>query len=217
MDAADFAERLGIYEESLRRYEREKAEPDLDGVVQIASALEVSLEQLLTQDLEFFSKKLYAKKPRLLLLDVDGTLTDGGLYYSEGGDEMKRFSVKDGMAIKRSMKQHDMELGLISGSSTLSLIKARAHALGIHRVHAGPGSKIKVAEAWMAEMGCQFEQVAFIGDDLNDLPLIGKVGISACPADAAARVKKAVDIILDRKGGEGCVREFLEEKLGLEL
>ncbi|MCI4670270.1 MAG: HAD hydrolase family protein [Bacteroidia bacterium] len=217
MEVPDFAELLEIYDESLRRFERDKAEPDLDQLIRIADKLDLPIDHLLCKDLDWLEKKISAKKPRLLLLDVDGTLTDGGLYYSEKGDEMKRFSVKDGMALNRSMKFHNLEVGLISGSGNLGLIGKRAMDLGIKRVKAGKGSKVAVAEAWMKDIGCNFDQVAFIGDDLNDIALIKKVGISACPADAVSAVKRAVDMVLSKKGGEGCVREFLEERLGLEL
>ncbi|MEO0900188.1 MAG: HAD hydrolase family protein [Bacteroidota bacterium] len=214
---AEFSEVLGIYEESLRRFEREKAEPDMDTLVTISNTLELPIDDLLKKDLELIAVKASSRKLRLLLLDVDGTLTDGGMYYTEKGDQMKRFYVKDGMALVRAMKHHQLQVGLISSSSTQELIKARAAALGIQRVHAGKGSKLQLAESWCQELGIKLEQVAFIGDDLNDLNLLRKVGVSACPVDAAEKVKKEVDFILSKKGGEGCVREFLEEKMGYDL
>jgi YrbI family 3-deoxy-D-manno-octulosonate 8-phosphate phosphatase len=84
-------------------------------------------------------------------------------------------------------------------------------------VYCGTRPKIEVAEEWLAEMGLSLQQMAFIGDDLNDLPLLRKAGFSACPADAASQVKAAVHLVLSRKGGEGCVREFIEEVLGADL
>ncbi len=217
LDLATFADHLGIYEESLRRYEREKAEPDLDALLHLAEALKLPVDHLLKRDLELREKKASSRRLRLLLLDVDGTLTDGGMYYSEKGDEMKRFYVKDGMALNRVMKMHGLEVGLISASSTPGLIGKRASILGIDRVYAGKGSKIQVAEAWMEEIACKPEQVAFIGDDLNDISLMKKVGLSACPADASPSVKEIVDLILSKNGGEGCIREFLEDFMAYDL
>jgi 3-deoxy-D-manno-octulosonate 8-phosphate phosphatase (KDO 8-P phosphatase) len=217
LDLAGFARVIDVWEDTLRRYENDKAEPDFDSLVEISEKLNLPIDHLLKRDLALQKERIAAKRIRLILLDVDGTLTDGGMYYSESGDQIRRFNVKDGLVIHRMITRKGMEFGLISSGSTIGIIKARAEALGIQRVHAGTQPKLDIVAGWMAEMGIGFENIAYMGDDLNDLPLIKKVGISACPADAAFQVKAASTIVLTQKGGEGCVREFLENVLGFDI
>lgn len=214
---AEFALALGLWEETLIRFEQGRAEPDLATLVAIADALQAPVDYLLRNDLERRFQQLDGRSIRLILLDVDGTLTDGGMYYSESGDQFKRFQAKDGLAIHRLITRHGVQFGLISAGYTEQLLRRRAAALGIERVYCGTRPKIEVAEEWLAGMGLTLQQTAFIGDDLNDLPLLRRAGFSACPADAAPQVKAAAHLVLARKGGEGCVREFIEEVLGADL
>ncbi len=212
-----FAEKLGVFEESLKRWEREKAEPDLSTLIQISNELSISLDKLLKVDLALVQKKALAKKLKLILFDVDGTLTDGGLYYGEQGEEFKKFNVKDGMAIGRIAQRGKVQFGFISGSSTTQLITRRAEKLGVRFIHAGAGNKVQIVQGWLKELNVGFEQVAYLGDDINDLSVMKKVAISACPADAVRMVREQAQFVLSRNGGEGCVREFLEDVLGFEL
>lgn len=146
---------------------------------------------------------------KLLALDIDGVMTDGGMYVSEGGDELKKFNTKDGMAIKHLVRT-GTAVAFVSSSTHRTIIDARARRLEVERVHAGPGKKLEIVDAWRADLGIEWDEIAYVGDDVNDLPVIERVGLSACPADAASVVRATVDVILAREGGRGCVREFVD-------
>lgn len=217
LSEADFALLLGIWEDTLKRYERAKAEPDLDTLVGMATALNLPIDHLLTRDLDLQSQRIASRRIKLVLLDVDGTLTDGRMYYSESGDQMKSFNVKDGMMIYRLISRQGMEFGLVSSGYLEKLMNNRAKTLGIQRVYGGTRPKVQVVNEWLEELNIRYDQVAYVGDDLNDLMLLKKVGVSACPADAVPQVKAHVDVVLSRPGGMGCVREFLEDHLGFSI
>jgi 3-deoxy-D-manno-octulosonate 8-phosphate phosphatase (KDO 8-P phosphatase) len=149
---------------------------------------------------------------KLLILDVDGTLTDGGIYIMEDGSQFKKFNSRDGMGI-RLLQKAGIEVGIISNGKTTSMVQARADMLGITRVYVGEAKKMDVLDAWMEEMGIGLGEVGMVGDDINDLPVMEKAGLSACPADAVKAVKEKADIVLQLKGGEGCVRELIDNYL----
>jgi 3-deoxy-D-manno-octulosonate 8-phosphate phosphatase (KDO 8-P phosphatase) len=149
---------------------------------------------------------------KLLILDVDGTLTDGGIYIMEDGSQFKKFNSRDGMGI-RLLQKAGIEVGIISNGKTTSMVQARADMLGMTRVYVGEAKKMDVLDAWMEEMGIGLGEVGMVGDDINDLPVMEKVGLSACPADAVKAVKEKADIVLQLKGGEGCVRELIDNYL----
>ena len=156
---------------------------------------------------------LEVQKPeiKLFLTDIDGTLTDGGMYYSENGDELKKFNTRDGMGLQLLQKT-GIKVGIIT-SEDRQLNDRRAKKLKVDYIKQGKrdGGKLEVAKEICAEMGISLQQVAYIGDDVNCLELLSAVGYSACPADACAKVKELPHItILTKKGGEGCVREFCE-------
>lgn len=153
------------------------------------------------------------KDIKFLSLDVDGVMTDGFMYYSESGEEIKRFSTKDGRGIIELQKA-GVQVGLISSGRKLNIIEGRAKTLGIERYHVGTGPKKDVLEKWCAEMGITPAQCAHIGDDINDREILQAVGISACPADAVPSIREMVDIVLQYNGGQGAIREFIEEHLG---
>ena len=180
----------------------------------ITEEYELDLHALLFKPLfknEHLTEKL--AKIKLLILDVDGVLTDGGMIFSESADQQKKFNTKDGMGIMEVVKHREIELGIISSGFTGGLVQKRAEMLGINRCYVGRDSKISVLESWIEEMGISLNEVAIIGDDINDLGIIRVVGFSACPADAVEVVKKQVDVILSLKGGQGCVREFIDNYL----
>jgi 3-deoxy-D-manno-octulosonate 8-phosphate phosphatase (KDO 8-P phosphatase) len=152
------------------------------------------------------------KNIKLLILDVDGTLTDGGIYIMEDGSQFKKFNSRDGMGI-RLLQKAGIEVGIISNGKTTSMVQARADMLGMTRVYVGEAKKMDVLDAWMEEMGISLGQVGMVGDDINDLPVMEKAGLSACPADAVKAVKEKADIVLQLKGGEGCVRELIDNYL----
>jgi YrbI family 3-deoxy-D-manno-octulosonate 8-phosphate phosphatase len=152
------------------------------------------------------------KNIKLLVLDVDGTLTDGGVYITEKGDEFKKFNTKDGLAI-RYLTKNNFQIGIISASISKEIVKYRANMLGIQHLYIGEKNKLEILTEWIKKLNINFENVAYVGDDVNDLSVIQKVGLSACPADAVDAVKKQCHIVLQRNGGDACVREFIEKEI----
>ena len=152
------------------------------------------------------------EKIKLLVLDVDGTLTDGGVYITEKGDEFKKFNTKDGLAI-RYLTKNNFQVGIISASISKQIDLHRANMLGVQHVYVGEENKLEILTQWMDGLNIALDEIAYVGDDVNDLQVIQKVGLSACPADAVDEIKKAVDIVLQRKGGDACVREFIEKQI----
>lgn len=174
--------------------------------------------QLLLKLLQNLEKdaQLDTDQIKLLLLDVDGVLTDGGMYYTENGDYMKKFNAKDGLAIRRA-ERYGLEIGLITSSTQDRLIRQRAETLKIKLLHIGDGKKQEIVAHWLAEKKLDWAQVAYIGDDLNDWEVMQQVGLPVCPADACRQIKAVAKLVLQSKGGEGCVREFIEDIMGIEL
>lgn len=155
--------------------------------------------------------KKMARKLRLIkmvLLDVDGVLTDGGIYYSATGAEMKRFNAHDGYGVVRA-REHGLKVGIISGRQT-PIVELRAREMGIVDVMQGASDKVAAMEELRSRHGINVNEIAFIGDDLFDLPLLNRVGFSAAPANALPEVKKNVDYVTDATGGHGAVREFID-------
>jgi 3-deoxy-D-manno-octulosonate 8-phosphate phosphatase (KDO 8-P phosphatase) len=146
-----------------------------------------------------------AARVRLLLLDVDGVLTDGRLYYGPDGEVMKAFDVKDGHGIVL-LRDH-VELGVISGRPGL----ARRRLEELRFKHLVFSQRDKLAGyAELGHLGIADGQVAYMGDDVNDLGLLARVGLSACPADAHPRVRAAVHFVARSPGGRGAVRELCD-------
>lgn len=153
-----------------------------------------------------------AKKIKMLITDVDGVMTDGGMYFSSAGEEMKRFSARDGFAVG-ICKENGIEYGILSAGHSYSLVKTRADVLKIKHIYVGYTPKIEILEEWMKKLNLMPEEIAYIGDDLTDIGVIERVGLSACPADAVQKVKDIADLVLTKNGGHGCIREFVEEHL----
>ena len=150
----------------------------------------------------------------MIVLDVDGTLTDGGVYVLDSGEEMKRFHIKDGMAIAR-LRRQGYVFGLLSGSKSERAIRKRAQDLGIEYVYVGPEDKPTVLTAWLQQTGIGPEEVLYMGDDLNDIAIMRYCGVSACPADAASSVRQMADIITERCAGDACFRELADRFFSL--
>lgn len=186
-------------------------EPTPDELIRIADYFHLSIDVLLRKDLRI-SDKTHLNEIKLVVLDVDGTMTDGGMYFTENGDQIKKYNTKDGMAIKRGSKD-GMQFGIISHGHKLNMVKDRADLLGIQHVYVGQESKTEVLAKWCEELGITPEQVAYVGDDINDIEIMEAVGVSACPADAVKSVKSVADVVLSKNGGAGCVREFLDDWL----
>ncbi|MFN7819857.1 MAG: KdsC family phosphatase [Cyanobacteriota bacterium] len=148
---------------------------------------------------------------RLLVLDVDGVLTDGGLWTTESGDVIKRFDVRDGLGI-RLLQQAGLEVAWLSGGKS-GATEQRARYLGIDHVLTGVGDKPAALAALQARLGVSAQESAFVGDDLNDLAVRPVIGLLLCTADAVAPLRQRADWVLDRNGGDGAVRRLAEEIL----
>ncbi len=186
-------------------------DPQPAEMLRISDFFSISLDILLRKDLRV-AEKVRGLDIRFVALDVDGTLTDGKMNFTENGDQFKSYSTKDGLGIVTQMKK-GTQFGIISHGRKPNMILNRAELLGIKNVYVGEESKLTVLTKWSQELGIPLHQCAFVGDDVNDLDVIAAVGLSACPADASDVVKKKIDIILSVNGGQGCVREFIDEWL----
>jgi YrbI family 3-deoxy-D-manno-octulosonate 8-phosphate phosphatase len=134
-----------------------------------------------------------AAKIVLLLSDVDGVLTDNGVYYGAEGEVLKKFSVRDGMGVER-LRNTGIETGIVTGETSPS-VKKRAEKLNISELHLGSKDKAAVLKEILERKNLQPFQIAFIGDDVNDLSIIHEVGFSACPNDAMSSVSSVVDYV----------------------
>ncbi|MBO5455621.1 MAG: HAD-IIIA family hydrolase [Muribaculaceae bacterium] len=151
---------------------------------------------------------------KLFLTDVDGTLTDGGMYYTASGDTMKKFNTRDGMGLQLLQKT-GVKVGIITSENT-DIVTKRAKKLGLDFLVQGKrdGGKLAAAREICETLGITLNELAYIGDDVNCAELLRNAGIAACPADAMPQVKAIPGIrIMSLKGGEGCVREFINSLL----
>jgi len=156
-------------------------------------------------------------KIKLFITDIDGVWTDGSMYYSDDGIELKRFNTYDSAGV---LLCHELgiHVAIITGENS-NAVKKRAYKLNIEHCFLGVSNKVKVANQLMKELKIDsYENVAFIGDDINDFRLLNKVGLSACPNQAPELIKKNVDWVIPVKGGDGVFRAFVETYLSkLEL
>ena len=151
---------------------------------------------------------LAAQGVRIAFFDVDGVLTDGGLYFSEQGETLKRFHILDGLGLKL-LQRAGITPAVITGRDSKAL-RARLEALGIAHVHYGTEDKRPAAEKTLHELGLQWSQAAAIGDDWPDLPLLRACAFAAAPANAHAEVKAAAHYVTRAAGGHGAAREFCD-------
>lgn len=145
---------------------------------------------------------------KLVVLDVDGCMSDGGIIYSSELIEYKKFNVKDGFAIVHSQKL-GLEFAIITGRDS-SIVEYRAKELGIKYLYQGVKDKLKTLQELCLNLGISLDEVAAIGDDLNDYRLLKEVGLSFTPNDGAKEIKEIVDFVLLRDGGNSAIREMLE-------
>jgi len=186
-------------------------EPSLGELVTIADHFSLPVDMLLRSDLEARAEAR-AKNIRLLVMDIDGVLTDAGMYYTESGDELKKFNAKDGLAL-RNIKKKGVKTGIITHGFNVNLIKRRSERLHIDLLEVSQVPKYDTLQAWCKKLKIGLDNVAYIGDDVNDCDVLKVVGFSACPADAVDAVKNMCNVILMKKGGEGCVREMIDNYL----
>ena len=151
---------------------------------------------------------------RLLLTDVDGTLTDGGMYYGTDGTEFKKFNTRDGMGLQL-LQRTGVKVGIVTSENTpINVNRARKLGLDYLKQSARDGGKLAATREICDEMGITLQQVAYVGDDVNCYDLLAAVGWAACPADACDKVKAIAGIhILERRGGDACVREWIDQIL----
>ncbi|HEX9767583.1 MAG TPA: HAD family hydrolase [Kiloniellales bacterium] len=149
-----------------------------------------------------------AKQTRMIMMDVDGVLTDGRILYSSDGVEIEAFHIRDGVGL-RAAHRAGLLIALLTGRVSPAVAR-RAKELGISEIHQGIPDKVETYESLLRRYGLSDEAVAYVGDDLNDLPLLARAGLSAAPADAADEVKARVAYVTARGGGRGAVREVIE-------
>lgn len=154
------------------------------------------------------------KHIKAFILDVDGVLTDGTILVTETGEQLRKFSIKDGYALQLAVKR-GYHVAAISGGRSKG-IEMRLKGLGIPDVFLGVDSKINTYQSFLQSKDLLPDQVLYIGDDIPDLPVIKLAGLAACPADAVEEIKAVCDYISPRKGGDGCVRDLIEKVLKIQ-
>ena len=156
-----------------------------------------------------------AKLPKLFLIDIDGVWTDGGMYYDQEGMELKKFHTYDSAGV---LFAHHLGIpvGILTGENT-NVVKRRADKLKIDYLYLGCKDKVAVAKELCAQLNITMQDVAYIGDDLNDMKLLNLVGWAGVPSSAPVYVQKLANVRLEKKGGEGVFREFVETILGKDL
>ena len=155
---------------------------------------------------QFRIKKL--KNIKLFVTDVDGVMTDCGMYYTEKGDEFKKFNTRDGMGIQL-LREKGIKTGIITKENT-KIVQNRAEKLKIDELYQGTEDKLAVFENLRKKYNLDYSEIVYVGDDINDIPLLEKVGVSFCPSDAVDEVKDVCDYVLSKKGGQGVIREIFE-------
>lgn len=148
-------------------------------------------------------------KIKVLVMDIDGTLTDGSIYIGADGEVMKRFYVRDGQAIRHFLPELGITPVVITGRSS-QIVARRCEELDIRWLVQGSSDKWSDLSAVLERLGAQPAETAYIGDDVNDLDCMRRVGVCACPKDAVRAVREAADYVTEAEGGRGAVREFIE-------
>ena len=148
------------------------------------------------------------------MLDVDGVLTDGSVFTLPSGDQIRRMNIKDGYALQHAVKK-GYHISIISGGTSES-VRLRLNGLGIEEVNLGCKNKIAVFEKLKEQYGLKTEEILYMGDDIPDYRVMQKVGFAACPKNAAEEIKGIADYISPKNGGEGCVRDLIEQVLKLK-
>ena len=150
---------------------------------------------------------------KLFATDVDGTMTDGCMYYAENGIELKKFNFRDGMGFKL-LRDAGIKTAIITSEDT-PIVKKRADKLKVDYLSMGTWEKLDFVENICKELNISLNEVAYIGDDINDIELLNAVGLKACPNNSVKKVKEIENIkVLSSKGGDGAIREFIELIIG---
>lgn len=151
---------------------------------------------------------------KAFVFDVDGVLTDGSVHVTETGEQLRRFSIKDGYAVQLAVKR-GFPIAIISGGRSQSVV-SRLQGLGIKDIYIGVETKMDAFEEFLLIHDLHAEQVVYMGDDIPDYPVMQKVGLPVCPADAAEEIKAISTYISPKNGGEGCVRDIVEKVLKVQ-
>jgi len=146
---------------------------------------------------------------KLVLTDIDGVWTDGGMYYDQTGNELKKFHTYDSAGVI-FLQKLNIPFGIITGEETL-IVENRAKKLGVELLFQGIHDKLKTVLVLCKSYDIKISEVAYIGDDINDYTLLQNVGFSACPSNAPSYIKSIVNFVTEKKGGEGAFREFVEK------
>lgn len=152
--------------------------------------------------------------PKLILTDIDGVWTDGGMYYDATNIELKKFNTYDSVGVLFA-HQLNIPVGIITGENT-QIVQRRADKLKVDYCYLGAKDKISIVMSLCEELNITLADVAYVGDDLNDMEVLSKVGFAGVPASAPSYVKRLANITLTKKGGEGVFREFVEVIIGSE-
>lgn len=152
--------------------------------------------------------------PKLVITDIDGVWTDGGMYYDDKGNEWKKFNTSDSAGVL-FLRLLNIPVAIMTGENS-EAVKRRAEKLKIDFLYLGAKDKVQLATDLCAQERINLDEVAFIGDDLNDIKLLQEVGFSGSPANAPEYVKRHADLVTQKKGGEGAFREFVETILARE-
>jgi 3-deoxy-D-manno-octulosonate 8-phosphate phosphatase (KDO 8-P phosphatase) len=208
----DFAEKMARDPYWVNNLFQGMVEPDPHALINISQIFKLSIDRLLKEDIRRAYDCLKNKTVKFFIVDVDGVMTDGGIYFAESGDELRKFNARDGIALME-LQNIGIKAGLLSSGLRQNTVLNRAKSLKIEHVYVGRESKKDIMLRWCNELGITTKNVAYIGDDLNDLDIIAEVGLSACPSDAIREVKERVDVVLSQRGGNGCVREFIDNFL----
>lgn len=159
------------------------------------------------------------RKIKMIVLDVDGTMTNGSIYYNSNGEETKQFNVKDGLAV-RIARAAGLDVAIITGRRSI-MVEKRASELNISYVFTGAQKKLAALNQLLTETDVHYEEIYYIGDDLNDLQCMERVGLRGCPIDADERIKQICEIVADKQGGQGavrdCIKKLLEERSEWDL
>lgn len=152
---------------------------------------------------------------KMLVMDVDGTLTDGRIYIGADGEVMKAFDVKDGYGIVQLRNKGVLPV-IITGR-TSAIVEKRAGELGISELHQGIHNKLEKLKEIAEKYDIKAEEIAYIGDDLNDMECINYCSLSACPNDAMEEIKYLVSYVCKKNGGRGAVREFIDKRIAIDI
>ena len=148
------------------------------------------------------------KKIKIFLTDCNGCMTDGGMYYTENGDEMKKFNTQDGMGFQ-ILRENGIKIGIVTGEES-NIVKRRAKKLQVNYLKENCIDKLTTVKKILDDCGCSWEELLFVGDDINDLPVMQHAGIACAVNNARPEIKKCAMYVTVKNGGDGAIREIID-------